>query len=916
MLANHSQDSIPKLIKDAYSDFKKIRKSSAESNYLSFRAKSKIDEKYYTIRLLNIEGDLYKTNKSLSIKMYLQELFYLSAKFGQNLTEFGSSEEILLFQNFEVGDNGSMAFVMKDSMSLSELLTKETPGNPVCIDDFVREAYMDVQYINSTFGISNLELNFDSINCFKFENKEELQSKNLPLLNYFITDWNSGVCAQTPIEIALGDSIISDLGGFTTKFDACLSPSISEHSAVPIIEQLNHTRDYFAPEELKSSSLKRSTASEVYCIGLLALEIAGMPKNRWKDLVRIEDPKNYDLILDSIVQSLASDYNQSEKLCNFISNMLKKEPDQRASNIKDKFQRKRAISVNFNEFTPSYLEQQHAARRNTESDSISKILRTKSHINMISSTQSLARTSDEDLNDFIEKNLDSKGSERKKHKIKILEDTYVTNEELSLAKNHIEPLERDYQKKLTLERDRYSKLISELQVQLLTILEKLYGEKLPSFQVTDAEICVRTSIKLILKKVIADAQSHYKKMHSDVRVLFDSPTPIDIKQVMLSSKAINDQEAAFFAKNAKWADLAELYLHNNFISDRGIADITENKSWSNLEILDLRGNLISDEGAIKIGLNQSWPSLQQLWLYQNRISDEGAIAIVNNTTWKKLECLDLARNFVSDEGAVAIGENTTWKLLRTLQLYENEIGDRGAIALANNKTWKNLTELDLEKNKISYDGAVALAANTTWTHLERLYLSGNRLEQKAIDLFFKDQKWKNTELVLYYEELYLGEACYMCKKSLHNTLSQCFNYEKRIHYCFECIKKEEESTFLGMKFRGKKYIDQSALIFIDVKDPSDLSKVLGKRIGSQMQPTNDCDSFDKFNYHDICCDACMTVIGKKIRWKCLNCKNVDLCHKCHLLLRKKDMSTIVTLKMKGHDVESHILQRYIFAEEN
>ena len=822
MIINEPPELIPKRIREEYNNFTQIGKSSSKSNYLSFRATSKLDDKPYTIRVLNIEGDLYKNKKNLSVKLYLQELFYLSARFGKTQADIEPVEEMLLFDHFEVGDGGSMAFVMKDSIPLGELMQGKADEKAAWIEDFVRKVYDDLLFINSRFGISNIDINLDSICCFDASSAGLSQSQGR---EYFITNWNSGSYIQKPFELMLKDSSVSILEETAMKIDELFSEIETEATKITNLEQSVTNRGSFTSEELKSITSQANSTPEVYCLGLLALELAGVPRNRWMDLVRIENQKNYAFILDSIVQSLTGDYGQPSSLCEIITEILQRDPQEKSKKAKDK--------------------------------------------SIVSS------------------------------KIKI----------------HTE-LEKEYNSQLLLEKEKFKKFLTELQVQLLTILEKLYGDKIPQFELKDPEKSIHSALRLILQKVFSESQpTHKRKLHTEVKDLLDSFHPDDVKQIFLPSLSITDYDAITIGKNTKWTNLSGLYLHNNQISDRGIIELTENQPLTNLEILDLRGNYITSEGAAKIGSNQSWVSLQQLWLYQNRIRDEGAIAIAGNKVWKKLECLDLSRNFISDEGAAALGGNVTWQMLKVLQLFENEIGNRGAIALASNKVWKNLKELDLEKNKIGYEGVKALTTNTTWTCLERCLLSGNLIEEKEAASILQNDKLKEIgELVLDYEQIPLGFTCNLCEKPLEESDPQCYNYQKKIYYCYDCVKGEEYSL-LGNIFGMKKYIDPHALIFIDVTDTAGLKRVLKKRINDQIQP-EDLKTTEDAEYHELSCDVCLAAIGKKIRWKCLSCKNIDLCDKCYLLSRKRDMSVMVALITKGHDVESHILQRYVFIEKN
>ena len=874
---------LPKTIRDEYKNFKEIVKSSPNSNYISFRATSKRDEKLYTIRVLNIQGDLYKTNKNHSIKLYLQELFYLSASFGRTQSDLESGDEVLFFQKFEVGDDGSMAFVMSNSLSLKEFTLEKDNPKTIPIENFAKQAIADVLFINSRFGITDIEKSLENICSFDTGNELSPLQEGVSS-NYFITGWESG-----KVNTITDESVLRR----TTMFEDEIRKSCQD--------------DYLEVEDLKELYPQNDLSAEIYSIGLLALEVAGMPKNVWKDLSKIENQRNYDLILESIIQSLSFEYGQSSSSCSFVSNMLSRENYRRLDEVKQKLLLPEP-PTNLHEALTRISQLMHPLYSSKDLHRLIEQLGNNNSLNDKRSLESTYSTPGEDIEEY-KSELNEKsilvGGTSLKTTLKKSGPEQIMSEEHSSQLEIVSHDLKDY---------RTSGLLRKIQVQLLTILEKLFKEKTPTLRSMETEICIQDCFKYIFRHPLIESQTINKTLHLEVKALLNNTNPQGLQGIILSSSKVSDLEAAFIGKCPKWTNLKAILLSNNQITDRGTKEIAENKTWPNLETLDLRGNLITDEGVAKIGLNQCWLSLKQLLLYQNRIGNEGAKKIAANTTWTKLEWLELSNNFISDKGVIAIAANSTWKMLRVLHLYENNIGDQGALGLASNTSWENLIELDLEKNYIGYEGAVAIASNSAWTNLKKCYLSGNSFGEKGISFIHENHSWKNIkDLVLRYECIKPGDYCYLCKIELKETFPHCYSYQKNIYYCYGCVKKEESLMF-GIKLGPKKSIDPHALIFIEAASTKMLSNILRARIGDQVNPKA-FQQVVNINHHDTFCDACFEMIGLKTRWKCLNCKNVDICDKCYVLSQKKDPQLAVILKIRGHDVESHILQRYLYVEK-
>ena len=311
---------IPKPTRDKFKNFEEISLSTARSNYLTFRAVSKTDDNIYTIRILNTQGDLYKKDRNLSVTLYLRELFYLCTRFGRNQLDSTLTQEyreILDFKNFEVGEGDSMAFVMKESAWLPNILQAKTPGFD--LEKVIQEIYADVVFINSRFGVANIDIQIDNI--FGFLDKVPSEQPSLGdqyQIRYFLTDWASGYLIEP------ADFLTADMNFSTISISSEISSKSILQEEKPI-----SSKKYASPEEIRSSELRTDTASEIYALGLMGLEITGLQQDIWDNLARNKNEGIYNIVLKEIIHRLAEACEQQSPICDLISMMLQQEPSGR-----------------------------------------------------------------------------------------------------------------------------------------------------------------------------------------------------------------------------------------------------------------------------------------------------------------------------------------------------------------------------------------------------------------------------------------------------------------------------------------------------------------------------------------------------------------------------------------------------------
>ena len=86
------------------------------------------------------------------------------------------------------------------------------------------------------------------------------------------------------------------------------------------------------------------------------------------------------------------------------------------------------------------------------------------------------------------------------------------------------------------------------------------------------------------------------------------------------------------------------------------------------------------------------------------------------------------------------------------------------------------------------------------------------------------------------------------------------------------------------------------------------------RIGNQAQPKTKEEETALKGHPGVGCDGCNQGVKDRTRFKCLTCMDLDLCRECHEKVDAGDRELAEGLKAKGHNVNSHTVQRYCFAQ--
>ena len=186
-------------------------------------------------------------------------------------------------------------------------------------------------------------------------------------------------------------------------------------------------------------------------------------------------------------------------------------------------------------------------------------------------------------------------------------------------------------------------------------------------------------------------------------------------------------ENIFLTNTDDASSIREVVLTTQAININQAGILSSCIHWINLTKLDLSGCRLGDEGGMKIASNPSWTNLEEIILKQTHIGDMTAAAIGNNQFWRNIKKLNLSMNKISDIGACAIGTNKLWTNLEELDLSENKIENKGGAAIAANDVWNNLVVLDMSSNKLGVFTITSIGINRTWTQLKILRLHDNLL---------------------------------------------------------------------------------------------------------------------------------------------------------------------------------------------
>lgn len=621
---------LPSLIKSRFKDFTLLTDQNNISNslYLLYSAVSISDGQPRTIRILNHASDLYPKNRSLAITLYLQELFYLCARFGSFLSEAGTygktKQDISIdFEEF-AAEGDCFAFVMKETHSLAKILSNQQQKAEIDTEQMLKEVYASLNFIKSRFKVTSVFLTPESIYTIKDGTGTDGKSTNY---KYYIPGWCSKV-EGTPARYSAPEMIAG--------------------------QAITNTQD-------------ASTAAEIYALGLIGLETAGIEYKTWKVLPYHEDQDTYDPVLEIISQKLKklSGEQPNHSLSHLITAMLKRDPMLRVEEASKLLASKTADVVVENS-TP--IEEERKMPEIPEPKPVKL----------------------EKLNKDIRKVFEG---DQPKSITQIY--TYDALREMDAV------VLRDDTKWVNLE--------------VIQLTSTGIGDKIAS------AIGANSSWKKLWHLSLTSNNL------SDIGAiaLAKNTSWVYLEELILFDNKIGKEGAAALAGNMTWINLESLNLESNQLWEKGAKALAKNTSWVNLRSLNLANNLVGEEGANALASNTAWVNLETLNLENNQLKESGAEALAKNSSWVSLKSLNVSNCMLGEKGAISLGSNKSWKFLKELYLRKNQISDGGVEAISGNVTWSELEVIDLSHNLINQKGVETLGNNKLWSKLKEMFMRNN-----------------------------------------------------------------------------------------------------------------------------------------------------------------------------------------------
>ena len=566
---------LPPSFLKSYRDFTFKHQSSY---YRIYEATSLHNGKPYSIRVLDLESAFYLKNRNLAITLFMQELFYLSLRFG--------SLDLIEFSAFEVFED-RIAFVMKPCANLKEIQHEHQQKNvseTVDLEKLINELYNDVCLINSKFGIANIDIIMDNI----FEVKESS--------SFFISDWLTG----TRNEIIFSTDEIPDE-----------TISIFEKT-ISWLNQEPKDRRYAAPEQITSKfkEKKADTLAEIYVLAIFALEFLGVDYNDLESLVLETNENSYAIKLELITDRLVN-----QKLLTSSSKVLLKAMLMRdSSRRREAFQLLQKSTANSPlKYSPLRKSISPEGKFYKEEYNTMGNVKEKSSQKFEIPTFTKAKTLLE-KDEAMEENRPSVKEAKSRESLsmpamKLLEKTNEISFEI-LRKEHIDVSDAIAHASLNIE----SIILRQAGIGALeakSISEGVW----PNLQMLDL-----AGNNLGNKGVEYIAQN---KIWANLQTLNLSDNSIDGKGVRV------------LAENGVWTQLRILCLRHNYIDYDGVSHLARNRSWVSLQTLDLAENYIGSEGAKALANNESWAHLQYLTLLRNGVEESAIKYLKEVARWGK-----------------------------------------------------------------------------------------------------------------------------------------------------------------------------------------------------------------------------------------------------------------------------------------
>lgn len=277
--------SIPPRIINSYSNFSLV---ATTSYYKIYEALSSSENKIHSIRVLDVNSDFFKRNRNIASTLFVQEILRLCTIVRQAGT--------IIIENFEIYEE-KIAFVTKPYYPLFSPQTKNDKPknlNPVDIEKMLKDTLADLGFIYVNMRKS--DINSIKTKIFRFNDSE----------NFFIGDWTTAPdCLDEDME-SVGD-------GKKMKAQNNMS------------KQLPKSQERM---ELEQNKAFDEIASDIFKLGLAALELIGFEQEEWQELMRTKNQNHYNYILEGLLATLDKmrHTNTTHKM---LQIMLQRDPESR-----------------------------------------------------------------------------------------------------------------------------------------------------------------------------------------------------------------------------------------------------------------------------------------------------------------------------------------------------------------------------------------------------------------------------------------------------------------------------------------------------------------------------------------------------------------------------------------------------------
>lgn len=582
---------LPSLIKSQFKDFTLItdKKSLSSSIFLTYSAVSVSDDQLYTIRFLNHESETYQKNRNTALTLYFQELFYLCARFGSFLSQEegadGSMKQdsLIDFRSFCV-EGDSIAFVMKESHSLSNILSNDKEKPALDTEKMLKEIYASLNFIKSRFDIATINMNPENV-CVVRDSKTD---DGAPIIKYYLSGWTSKI-----------------EGPFAR---------------------------YAPPEVVTEQDLKKireaNSAAEIYALGLIGLETTGIEYKTWKSLPSLEDDEIYESVLFTMMKKVDKLRNEAEKQQNESLNklliaMLKKSPSQRIEETS------KAIAAKL-KFPNNVMSVPEGGNLNPSQEEEQKIDEIINKIIKLPTNLASPQIQLEKLIPTI------KGAFQSAQPQQILT--------ISISNNLLAKMDRLVLRSNTTWTNLEVLSFSNL-TQGDKIADALGSnnswKKLWKFVFTNNNLTEKGVAALANNTSWPNLEelnlSNNQLRPEAADALANNTAWVNLKWLDLANNQLEEKGAEALAKNESWTQLKILNLTDNKLGEKGAIGLAKNTSWKALKKLNLNNNQLGDGGAEAICKNETWMGLEIIGLSGNSIGPRGFEVLLKNQKWQHIK---------------------------------------------------------------------------------------------------------------------------------------------------------------------------------------------------------------------------------------------------------------------------------------